>query len=326
MEAAEFLRKRKEYKASQLFFLYGNEPYLVDTTAKQLIGELRIENFDFNYTVYREKADFREVSDLCRQMPCFAEYRVVRMEDLDLFEKNNQMPELLEKLPDYTKLIVIKHGKLDNRKAFTKALMKKAVCVLCDPLADAAMLRWITSSAKKQGVILPRQSAELIYEVCGSDMYAIQNEINKLRFFPSKLPEQGMEAILSASTEYDTFSFHKLMMTGQYAKAMDILRKVQRDRKNFAGFIGLIISKISPIYMAKSCLNAGWTQRMAVAEMQKVGIKEYPAKLACEDAAHFTMLQLKQALKTLEAVDFSIKSGGKAEGIETAMLRIYGAI
>ena len=60
-------------------------------------------------------------------------------------------------------------------------------------------------------------------------------------------------------------------------------RKVQRDRKNFAGFIGLIISKISPIYMAKSCLNAGWTQRMAVAEMQKAGIKEYPAKLACED-------------------------------------------
>ena len=73
MEAAEFLRKRKEYKASQLFFLYGNEPYLVDITAKQLISELRIENFDFNYTVYREKANFHEVSDLCQQMPCFAE-------------------------------------------------------------------------------------------------------------------------------------------------------------------------------------------------------------------------------------------------------------
>lgn len=326
MEAAEFLRKRKEYKGGQLFFLYGNEPYLVDTTAKQLVSELRVANFEFNYTLYREKADFHEVLDMCRQMPCFAEYRVVQLEDLDLFEKNSKMPELLEHLPEHTKLVIVKHGKLDNRKVFTKALMSKAVCVLCDPLTDAAMLRWITSSAKKQGVILPRQSAELIYEVCGSDMYAIRNEINKLKFYPAAHAERGIEALLSASTEYDTFSFHKLMMAGEYEKAMDILRKVQKDRKNFAGFIGLVISKISPIYMAKSCLNAGWTQRMAIAEMQKAGIKEYPARLACEDAAHFTMLQLKQALRILEGIDFSIKSGKGSDGIETAMLRAYGAV
>ena len=37
MEAAEFLRKRKEYKAEQLFFLYGNEPYLVDTRPNSLL-------------------------------------------------------------------------------------------------------------------------------------------------------------------------------------------------------------------------------------------------------------------------------------------------
>ena len=59
MEAAEFLRKRKEYKAGQLFFLYGNEPYLVETTARQLVSELRVENFDFNYTV-SFKLEFKE--------------------------------------------------------------------------------------------------------------------------------------------------------------------------------------------------------------------------------------------------------------------------
>ena len=65
---------------------------------------------------------------------------------------------------------------------------------------------------------------------------------------------------------------------------------------------------------------------MAIAEMQKAGIKEYPARLACEDAAHFTMLQLKQALRILEGIDFSIKSGKGSDGIETAMLRAYGAV
>ena len=166
----------------------------------------------------------------------------------------------------------------------------------------------------------------MIYEVCGSDMYAIQNELRKLKYYPASGSGEGMEAILSASTEFDTFSFHKLMMAGSYDKAMDILRKVQRDRRSLAGFIGLIISKFSPIYMAKACLNAGWTQRMAIAEMVKAGIKEYPAKLACGDAAHFTLLQLKQSLKLLEEVDFSMKSGGGNQGLETAMLRIYGAV
>ena len=326
MEATEFLRKLKEYRNNQLFFLYGAEEYLVDSATAQLVDALKVENFDFNYSVIRGKAEYRVVADLCRQMPCFAEHRVVQLEDLDLFEKSSQMPELLDHLPEYTKLLIVRHGKLDSRKAFTKALMKRAVCVTCEPLSDSAMLRWIVGAASKLGVALSRDMAGLIYEVCGSDMYAIQNELNKLKYYPEAQSREGIEAVLSSSMEFDTFSFHKLMMGGNYEKAMDILRKVQRDRKSLAGFIGLIISKFSPIYMAKSCLNAGWTQRMAVAELVKAGIKEYPAKLACGDAAHFTLLQLKQSLRLLEQVDFSMKSGRGSEGLETAMLRIYGAI
>ena len=326
MEATEFLRKLKEQRQNNLFFIYGAEEYLVDTVAKQLAAALKVEHYELNFSSFREKADFQQISDLCRQLPCFAEHRVVQLEDLDLFEKNSKMPELLEKLPEYTKLVIVCHGKLDSRKAFTKALLKKAVCVTCDPLSDAAMLRWIASTAKKQGVTLQRETASLVYEVCGSDMYAIANEMQKLRFYPPAGQGEGVREILSASMEYDTFSFHKLMMAGQYEKAFLVLRKVQRDRKAFAGFIGLIVSKFSPIYMAKSCLNAGYTQRMAVGEMVKAGIKEYPAKLACEDAGHFTMLQLKKAMRILEQVDFSMKSGGGTEGLETAMLRIYGAV
>ncbi len=326
MEATDFLRKLKDYRDAQLFYLYGAEDYLVDAATAQLVSALKVEHFDFNYSVVRSKAEYREIADLCRQMPCFAKHRVVQLEDLDLFEKSSKMPELLEQLPEYTKLLIVRHGKLDNRKAFTKALLKKAVCVTCEPLGDAAMLRWIAGAAKKLGVTLSRDTASLIYEVCGSDMYAIQNELRKLKYYPASGSGEGMEAILSASTEFDTFSFHKLMMAGSYDKAMDILRKVQRDRRSLAGFIGLIISKFSPIYMAKACLNAGWTQRMAIAEMVKAGIKEYPAKLACGDAAHFTLLQLKQSLKLLEEVDFSMKSGGGNQGLETAMLRIYGAV
>ena len=48
MEAAEFLKKVKEYRQRQLFYLYGAEDYLIDTTVNQLTEALRVENFDFN--------------------------------------------------------------------------------------------------------------------------------------------------------------------------------------------------------------------------------------------------------------------------------------
>ena len=124
MEAAEFLKKVKEYRQRQLFYLYGAEDYLIDTTVKQLTEALRVENFDFNYSICRGKAEYMEIADLCRQLPCFAQHRVVVLEDLDLFEKSAKMPELLKALPEYTKLIIVRHGKLDSRKAFAKALMK----------------------------------------------------------------------------------------------------------------------------------------------------------------------------------------------------------
>ena len=325
MEATEFLKKVKEYRQRQLFYLYGAEDYLIDTTVKQLTEALRVENFDFNYSICRGKAEYMEIADLCRQLPCFAQHRVVVLEDLDLFEKSAKMPELLKALPEYTKLIIVRHGKLDSRKAFAKALMKSAVCVECAPLKEVAMLRWIMSSAKKKGIVLSKDMAGFILEVCGGDMYAIQNEMNKLKYYPKGQSREGLQEALATSIEYDTFSFHKLMRDREYEKAMDILRKVQKDRRDLAGFIGLIISKFTPAYMAKSCLNAGWTQRMTVEELVKAGIKEYPAKLACGDAAHFTMQQLKRALRLLETVDFSMKSGGGNKGLETAMLMIYGA-
>ncbi len=98
MEAAEFLKKVKEYRQRQLFYLYGAEDYLIDTTVKQLTEALRVENFDFNYSICRGKAEYMEIADLCRQLPCFAQHRVVVLEDLDLFEKERKNARAFESI------------------------------------------------------------------------------------------------------------------------------------------------------------------------------------------------------------------------------------
>ena len=69
MEATEFLRKLKEQRQNNLFFIYGAEEYLVDTVAKQLAAALKVEHYELNFSSFREKADFQQISVCAASCP-----------------------------------------------------------------------------------------------------------------------------------------------------------------------------------------------------------------------------------------------------------------
>lgn len=328
MQAADFLKNATKYSSERLFYLYGTEPYFLELSQRRLLSMLSPDNPEWNVTRFQGKAEISEIFAMCEQVPCFAEHRVVVLADLDVFAKTEEAKKLLEYLehaPETAKILVVYSGQPDNRKVFFKGLPKLALTIEAAQLKEQELLRWVAATAKKKGFKLLRPEAEFLVEVSGSDMHTILNELGKLAMLGIAQPTcEDMRDILSKTTEFNTFHFHDYMMNGQYEQAFSILAQIQKDAKEYLKFLGLIISKFAPMVLAKSCLNAGYTDSAAALELSKrAGIKNYPAQLAVRDAKRYTLRHLKYAIRLLEEYDFVLKTGGPNEGSVPLFLKLY---
>ena len=214
------------------------------------------------------------------------------------------------------------------RKAVYKEIKKKAVCAEGDSLKEDALLKWLISSAKKEGIRLVKPVAELLIEICGSEMYALKNELEKLKYAQIFQPtEEDLRNIVAGSREYDIFNFHNAMMAGNYSEAFNIFEKLRRDRSALMGFIGLLVSKFSPMYMARQCADAGMNDRQIAERLSEAtGIKHYPALFAARDCRDFQLEQIRRALQELEQADRALKTGGKLPEYKLMFLKIYGKV
>ena len=87
--------KNQEYKQAYLFF--GEEGYLKKQYRDKLIQAWNPDGDTMNYSRFEGKGiDVKEVISLGETMPCFAERRIILMENTGFFK--NQCPELTDYL------------------------------------------------------------------------------------------------------------------------------------------------------------------------------------------------------------------------------------
>ena len=328
MQALEFINQLPQLKTENCFFLYGEEQYLVDHCKDALIAALDIQFPEMNLTILKEKTTYADVKNACLQAPCFAELRVVLLEDIDISEKALQFEKVMEVLPPQTKLILAYSKKPDMRKGIYKDMKKNAVSAEGDALKGDGLLKWLVGNARKSGITLTKGTAELLIEIAGSEMYALKNEVDKLKYAGITKPNaEQLHTVAAGSTEYDIFQFHNHMMAGEYEEAFGIFEKVKRDRSGLIGFIGLLVSKFSPMYMAKQCAIAGMNDRQIADRLSETtGMKTYPALFAARDCRSFSLAQIRTALQQLEQVDQQLKMGGKLQEYKLTFLKMYGKL
>ncbi len=330
MDVTDFLKNIKNYKDSRMFLIAGEENYLRDTAVEKLLEILPFGSRELNCARITGKADLAAIRAACEQLPCLADCRVVMLEDLDFFEKGDAkgLIEYLGQASPTTRIVFICRKMPDARRSLYKYLEKNAVVVQAGELKDSELIRWILATAKKKKCRISKEDAQFLCEMAGRDMYTLQHEIDKFAMLgKGEVTRDDLEALASRTTEYDTFSFHKLMLEEKYEQAFAILAEISRSGQEYLKFLGLIASKFTPMYMAKSCLNAGYSEREAAGElMSRAGIKKYPAELAVQECKKFTIRQLRDAIRLLEKADLTIKSGGADEGCQPTLLRIYGVV
>jgi len=144
----------------------------------------------FNYDVlYGDEIEAADIAARAGEMPVFAARRLILVKAADKLpaaEGEKLLPYLADPC-ETTALVFVAGKKLDERRKFIQALMKRAVLVDCAPPPESQLPGWIKAEADRIGVKLDGDAVRLLTDMAaslkdmaGGSLYLIRRELEKL--------------------------------------------------------------------------------------------------------------------------------------------------
>lgn len=304
---------------------YGEERLLMDAVKDKVTALMGVDLM--NLDIREEKVTAEEVMAITQQMPCFAEHRLLILNDPDLMKsaEGDALVKYFPEMPDTAKVLILVHGAPDKRRGLYKYLSKNAMIIEAEKPQAGTLTDWICKKAKSLGVTMDKKTAQFLAEFSGEDMLTLQGELEKLSMLgKAQITQKDIEAVASATPDYSVFKLHTCMMEKDYKQAFELARKEFLAQKSYIPLIALLVNKFNLMYMTKNCLLSGMNRKQAADVVAKTAkVSPFAAKYAAEESENFSMEQIKKALKIFSDYEYALKFGGADEGIESVLCRVY---
>ena len=187
MDPRQLYDQIKQGKISSLYFLYGEERFIIDELLQKLreaivpagIADLNNDRF---YAGEHDPAIILEAVDTLPMMPS---RRLVEVRVVDHFsssEREKLIP-LLEHPPE-TSVVVFVAESIDEREKFFKQLKKSsAVMVQARTPYEDKVPQWIQYIAKKFNKKIDDRGVAYLLKTVGSNLQDLKNEISKTAIY-----------------------------------------------------------------------------------------------------------------------------------------------
>lgn len=144
----------------------------------------------FNYDLlYGDETDASEILARTGEAPVFAARRLILVKAADKLPaaEGEKLLRYLDEPCETSALVFVAAKKMDERRKFTQALMKRARPVDCAPPPEGQLPAWIKAEAGRVGVALEEQAVGLLKDtavslkdMAGGSLYLIRRELEKL--------------------------------------------------------------------------------------------------------------------------------------------------
>ena len=311
IEKSEFVR---------LYFLYGEEKYLVEYYAQKLIAKAGGKLFlDFNLQKFDGgEVDVEQIASGAEALPFMAERKCVAVSDLDADSMRageaEKWKELLASLPESTVLVIyLPTLEIDTRKSknWKKLLpeMEKAGAVVEFKRRTTAQLeKLLSAAAAKRGCNLSRPNADRLIAFSGTDLTALLNELEKLCAYvkTGEITEQAIDAVATKNLEARVYDLSKAILAGNYDKAYSVLDQLFSQNEEPVSVLAVLSSAYLDLYRVRVCLQSGYSAGEAAKHFDYAR-KEFRLTNAERDSKRFSPEMLRESLRALLAADTALK-------------------
>ncbi len=210
-------------------------------------------------------------------------------------------------MPETTTLIFVE-GKLSTSNPAFPIFAGIARTVECAPLQKGKIAGWIREVAKEKGVKLAPRVAEQLAELVGPDLWALDNELQKLAAYAEgeTVDEGAVTELVSAAQDAKMWDLTDAVIAGNGRKAVTAM---QRMLTSGEAPQKLLVSIARP-YRQLALLKDARDRRASRDEMaRQSGVPSFKLDEMGALASRYTWPQLRRAYRRILDADLSVKRG-----------------
>ncbi len=318
---AELKKQIEKADFSNLYFLYGEEKYLVGRYAQKLIAKAKGSAFeDFNFQRFDGgTASMDEISAAVEALPFMAERKCVVVSDLDVeslrANELSKLNQIIDNIPSSTVLVLYLPTipidlKQDKKwKKFITAASQQGCTVQLKRRSNSDLEKLLSSGAVKQNCELSRPNAGRVISYSGNDLQTLFNELEKLCSFvkEGEITAQVIDQIVVKNLEARVYDLSKAIFAGEYNKAYEILDQLLCQNEEPVSILAVLSSAYVDLYRVRISVQSG----LGVTEPAKYfdyARKEFRLTNAERDSKKLSTAMLRESLQVLLAADIALKS------------------
>lgn len=307
----KFYKDLETGKVSPLYFIFGDEPFLIDQCVNRFKYALLDENsLDFNYSLfYAGDADVITVKDTVETLPVFAQRRVVILKNSNEL-KESEWGELepLFKNPVDSTVFILFADKIDKRKKHFKNIIEVASSLEFKKPYDNEIPRWINYYASEFGLKLTQAAVHRMHRLVGNNLSEIYAQLEKIKLYldgGTSVDAEHVNAVVSNSREESVFDFTKAVGQKDRVKALEQIITLLDQGQSEIGIVNLLARHMRILLTVRTGLDQGigGAKLASLANVSPYFVDEYAAQ-----AKGWPVRKLEDSLVLLGETDKALKS------------------
>lgn len=265
IDAQKFYRDLEKGALSPLYFLFGEEPYLLNQSIERFKLSVLTEGaIDFNYSLfYASDAEISSVRDAVETLPMMAPKRLVILKEAQaLTDREWAELEALITTPVESTVFVILASRVDKRKKQIRLLLEAADCVEFKKPFDNQIPGWVKYIAGTLGLEISDEAVLLLAKLVGGHLTEIEGELKKLADYlgtRKRIEVSDVAQVVSRSKEENVFDFTRAIGENDRVRALEHLVYLLDQGQNEMGIVSLLARHIRLLLMVKRGLEQGLT-------------------------------------------------------------------
>ena len=313
-----------------VYLLVGEDAHrmrgVVDFLKRKVLGEAGAA-FNF-HNLDGEEIDVGAVVQQALSYPMMCSHQVISVKRAGLLvsdaEAEAGLVKYLEK-PAAETILILMSDKVDGRKKWVKTCKSSGFMFDFSPPRGGDLVGWVLRAARDKDLELGQDLAELLVELVGDDLTALDGELSKLSLLSAEadepLDESQLLQVILAQRPVDPFELVKLLGPGQSVAGLRIFHEFLAEGRSPYELAPLLIWRVKQVAQVADLMREGLGERQIPGIL---GASPYAVKQAVETARRWGDTGVGRALGACARCESDMKSSplGAEQIIERAILEI----
>jgi DNA polymerase-3 subunit delta len=313
MKPDEFTKAIERGDSGPLYYLCGDEGYLMERAVKKLLDRLVPADMrDFNLNVfYGNETSGEVIAASAQTLPMFADRRAVVVKNADKLSASS-LEVLLTYVQDPcpTTCLIFQGEKIDQRKKFFTEFKKMGEVVEFRRLYENQLPVFLRNEASSIGKKFQPAAAEMLLYLSGNNLRELVSQIEKAALHAGErdtIEVADVKAVVS-DTKVDTvFELANSIGEKNMNKALKSLHTLLGDGEAPLLILAVLSRHFRQIWRVRELLDKNAPPQ----EIGKMaGINPYFLQGIIRQAKNYAVRELKEVFEKFFRLDLALKSGG----------------